>query len=667
MRPRISPQVADPKLSFSSDRLLAFPCARALKTDASRDELSGIRRAEVPSVGVPGGDADPLRAPAADNEPWRLDVDGPEARARQTERIVGHVLSPPQCGQRSAARLEASHPVRERGKRDRERLVVVARQSERSGAETDVQTASARGLGHCELPSEEEGVTEADVEDTDGHGDPLRASGHRGKEGRRVPRGSRSRRARDVIEAGEEPEPLLLGGLPRGCELLEGPSPLPGLHADTHEAPAYPCTVGRRSRHGLEFADRSHVPTRYIACVGGVSKQEVADRAGVDLDRVDELIALGILVPDGDGSMTAGDVRRARLVEGLVRAGLPVRSLAEATAGGDLSFAFFDLPVYDRFAQLSGTTFREIGERDGISVELLLLIREAIGFARPQPEDRMREDELRIVPLIRLQLANGFDPTVIERWLRVYGESLRRIAETETAWWRSEIEAPRLASGMNEAEMLEAAAGWGEEIASLTEQALLEIYHGQQEHTWTENFVEDVENALDRAGLRRRADQLPAMCFLDITGYTRLTEERGDEAAAELAAGLARLVQRASDRHRGKIVKWSGDGVMLHFRDPGSAVRCALEMIDEVTSSGLPPAHVGIHAGSVVFQGGDYFGRTVNVASRIADYARPGEVLVSQEVVDASDLWDVELNSIGPVELKGVSDPLRLHAVRRRT
>jgi adenylate cyclase len=86
-----------------------------------------------------------------------------------------------------------------------------------------------------------------------------------------------------------------------------------------------------------------------------------------------------------------------------------------------------------------------------------------------------------------------------------------------------------------------------------------------------------------------------------------------------------------------------------------------------VTTSGLPPAHVGIHAGSVVFQGGDYFGRTVNVASRIADYARPGEVLVSQEVVDASDLWDVELNSIGPVELKGVSDPLRLHAVRRRT
>jgi adenylate cyclase len=80
---------------------------------------------------------------------------------------------------------------------------------------------------------------------------------------------------------------------------------------------------------------------------------------------------------------------------------------------------------------------------------------------------------------------------------------------------------------------------------------------------------------------------------------------------------------------------------------------------------GLPPAHVGIHAGPVVFQEGDYFGRTVNLAARIGEYARPGEVLVTQEVVDASDAAPVSFVDIGPVELKGIPGTLRLHTARR--
>jgi class 3 adenylate cyclase len=155
------------------------------------------------------------------------------------------------------------------------------------------------------------------------------------------------------------------------------------------------------------------------------------------------------------------------------------------------------------------------------------------------------------------------------------------------------------------------------------------------------------------------------MCFLDITGYTRLTEERGDEAAADLAARLAGLVRRSSQEHDGTAVKWLGDGVMFYFREPAAAVLAAVEMVEVVGSHDLPPAHVGIHAGPVVFQEGDYFGRTVNIAARIAEYARPGEVLVSQEVVDAADRGPVTFTEIGPVELKGVSGTLRLHTARR--
>jgi adenylate cyclase len=218
---------------------------------------------------------------------------------------------------------------------------------------------------------------------------------------------------------------------------------------------------------------------------------------------------------------------------------------------------------------------------------------------------------------------------------------------------------------MTEGEMLQAQADLGSQMAPLMEQVLLPIYHGQQEHAWTQEFVEHVEGALEAAGLYRRLDRPPAMCVLDNTGYPRLTEERGDEAAADLAARLARLVRRSSQEHGGTPVKWLGDGVMFYFREPADAVLAAVELVEVVGSHGLPPAHVGIHAGPVVFQEGDYFGRTVNLAARIAEYARPGEVLVSQEVVDAAEGGPVTLTEIGPVELKGVPGTLRLHTARR--
>ena len=294
-----------------------------------------------------------------------------------------------------------------------------------------------------------------------------------------------------------------------------------------------------------------------------------------------------------------------------------------------------------------------------------MVVREAVGFAEPRPEDLVREDELSVVPVIELQLLAGFRPVVIERLLRVWGDSLRRIAETETDLWRSQVVTALLESGMADDEMLQAQAGLGSQLVPLFEQALLAIYHGQQEHAWSKDFVESIERALERAGLYRRLDRPPAVCFLDLTGYTRLTEERGDEAAADLATRLAGLVRRLAQEHGGTPVKWLGDGVMFFFREPAAAVLAAVEMVEVVGSQGLPPAHVGVHAGPVVFQEGDYFGRTVNLAARIAEYARPGEVLVSQEVVDAAQGGPVMFTEIGPVELKGVPGTLRLHTARR--
>lgn len=399
--------------------------------------------------------------------------------------------------------------------------------------------------------------------------------------------------------------------------------------------------------------------------VSGYSRQEVAQRAGVDSDYIGRLVELGILKPGSGDEFSPGDVLRARWVQSWERAGVPVDGMGAAVQEGALSFSFLDVAAFDRFAGLSDMTFHQLSARTGIPMDLLKVVREAIGFAEPRPEDHVREYELSIVPAIELQLSKGFRPAVIERWLRVCADSLRRVADTETDLWRTEVEQPLLEGGMTEREMLDAQGDLGSRMAPLIEQTLLAIYHGHQEHSWSQGFVEHVESVLEQAGLFSRLDRPPAMCFLDITGYTRLTEERGDEAAADLATRLATLVRRSSQEHGGKTVKWLGDGVMFYFAEPGGAVLAALEMVEGVASHGLPPAHVGLHAGAVIFQEGDYFGRTVNLAARIADYARPGEVVVSQEVVDASDGAPVSFIEIGPVELKGVSGTLRLHTARR--
>ena len=401
--------------------------------------------------------------------------------------------------------------------------------------------------------------------------------------------------------------------------------------------------------------------------MSGISEREVAERAGVDLGYVTRLVDAGVLAPDGDGTFTDGDARRARLYQGLERAGLPIDALVEATERGELSFEFLDHPVYDRFARLTSRSFRDVSSEEGIPLELLLVVREAVGLAQADADDQMREDELQVVPLIRRQLSMGFDPVVLERMLRVYGDALRRITETEADWWRTQITQPSLASGMSMTEFLRTGAELGGEVTSLAEQAMLAIYHANQEHTWNENLFEEVEEALDRAGLRSKIAASPAICFLDITGYTRLTEERGDEAAADLAARLTPLVQRPAERHDGKVVKWLGDGVMFHFRDSRGGVLAALEMLDAVSNAALPPAHIGLHTGPVVFQGGDYFGRTVNLAARIGEQAAPGQVLVTQEIVDRVVPDGIAFEPIGAVELKGVSEPVLLHAVTRST
>ncbi len=377
---------------------------------------------------------------------------------------------------------------------------------------------------------------------------------------------------------------------------------------------------------------------------------------------MDRLVELGILAPgDGAAAFTDGDVRRVRFVEGLHKGGVPLDSVGSAVRSGALSFMFFDADYWRRFGGLTSTTYRQMSAESGLDVELLQTIRESMGYARPGLDDLVREDEMEVVPLLRTLLGMGADRIALERHMRIWGESMRRIADADSNFYRSQIEEPLLKAGLSWSNMIHAASEATEAMVPLLDPALLSVYHAQSEHTWMANVVEAVEATLEEAGLHRSVGRPPAMCFLDLSGYTRLTEERGDEAAAEMAAALGTLVQRSSHGHGGRPVKWLGDGVMVYFAESAGAVRFALDMRERVPAADLPPAHAGIDAGPIVHQYGDYLGRTVNVAARVAAHAGPGQVLVTEDAVRASGDSDVEFVDLGPVALKGLAQRVRLH------
>jgi adenylate cyclase len=386
-------------------------------------------------------------------------------------------------------------------------------------------------------------------------------------------------------------------------------------------------------------------------------RDEAAERAGVEPEFLDRLVTLGILAEKKDG-YSQGDVRKAQLARSLEGAGIPLDAVGKAITDGALTVDFLDTPVYERLGAMSLETFRQAHERTGIPLDLLMTVREALGLAAPSPDDRLREDELAVLPFLQLQVESGFRQASIERLLRVSGDALRRITEQEAAWWQAEVIDPAIAAGKSPEDV--ANPTFAEEIVPLADQALSAMHRVHQAQTWTSNIVGAFEQLMQDAGIHSSLQRLPAICFVDISGFTRLTQELGDDAAADLAATVARLVQRSSVKHGGKPIKWLGDGVMFHFGLPGPGVRAALEMVDALPAAGLPPVHVGLHAGPVLFQEGDYFGQTVNLSARIADYARPGEVLVTRSVVDNAHDAALRFDDVGLVELKGVAGAVPL-------
>jgi adenylate cyclase len=394
-----------------------------------------------------------------------------------------------------------------------------------------------------------------------------------------------------------------------------------------------------------------------------LSGEELAVRSGVTAEQLQRLVELGIITPSPRGRFRPPDIQRVRVVDTLAEAGFAPEELSELITTGAYNLDWASVVFPEPIAQLT-TTLEQAAATTGLPEDLAGRLYDAWELPRPQPGQALRADEDELLQLAVPALAAfGRDETALLAMHRQLGESLRRLAESQVRLFHTHVEQQLGAEGEPDrawTDDLNQVAAW---LMASLERAVVLLYRRHFEHYVLDVTVLRAEAALERAGLaRRRPDRPPAIAFLDLTGYTKLTEERGDRAAAELAARLVEIVHEFAHRRGGRPVKLLGDGVMFHFPEPAQGVWCGLELVDRLPRVGLPRARMGMDSGLVVFQDGDYFGRTVNIAARITDYARPGEVLVSDQVVaDADPLEAVRFEPVGPVSLKGLSTPITLY------
>ena len=395
-----------------------------------------------------------------------------------------------------------------------------------------------------------------------------------------------------------------------------------------------------------------------------LTEEELAERAGTSRERIRQLVDLGILESQ-DGTFPRRDVMRARVVAHLETMGIEVEALARALASGHLRLGY--LESAGRRHPRSALTFAEVSDRIGVPFETLERIYVAFGLLRPGRDERVREEDLAILRILPVLFGAGVDERDVLRLARVWGDSARRVAQYVPHHFHTAVEERFRRRGLGDNEAFETAL---REVAVRTgrsgEDLLGWLFRRHSEVFMVGHQFEHVETALEDAGVRRRLPRgAEAAVFADLSGYTQLTEESGDEVAAEVALTLAQLVGEVGARHRGSTVKLLGDGVLLHFRDPGDAVRGSLDIVERAPSRGLPPAHVGVNAGPMLYDEGDYFGRTVNIAARIASRAQAGQVYVGEALVGTVPEEGFRLVEVGEFDLKGIARPVTIfEAVR---
>ena len=353
-------------------------------------------------------------------------------------------------------------------------------------------------------------------------------------------------------------------------------------------------------------------------------------------------------------------MERVRLVDALDASGIPLEELAAAVAAGRVPLAAI-AGVSPRAIDVSDRSIGEIAAELEIPLEVASYVYAMWGLSAPDPDRALRADDAELWRIFAAIYRGRIDSESFVACNRIFAEGIRKVVDGVEEHLRRDLEANEGAPGERLVAVGDEARRVAPLVAGIAEWGLNRFL----EHALTDYFVTLAEQAID-GGSNRPAPEAgtSSIVFLDLTGFTALAEERGDSVAAEKAAVLGRIVQESAQRFHGRLVKLLGDGAMLAFPEPADAVRSGLELVGRARSFDLPPARVGIASGPVVRKDGDLFGRTVNKAARIADYARPAEVLVDEEVAARAGGGAIRFDVVGPVELKGVAGLVTVLAAR---
>jgi adenylate cyclase len=389
-----------------------------------------------------------------------------------------------------------------------------------------------------------------------------------------------------------------------------------------------------------------------------ISLNEAARRSGVPTSTLKRW-AEERIVPVRGGQWTPAAAAQARVVARMRERGYSLDDLKEAGREGKLAFGFAE----DLFAEAEGEiTVADIAEDTGLEPELIERILEMMGTPAGRQANLTRADGMAL-RLCAQVLAAGFPLVAFLQLVRVYVQSLRRIAEAEVRLFHLYVHEPLIRDGVPELQMAEAMGDLAAEIMPFAA-PLSEYLHNR----YLRHYIEqDVVGHMEATGEQTTAEielgQIPVtLCFIDLTGFTAFTEEEGDIEALDVVENFVETVEATMPREA-TIVKTIGDEVMVVSPDAAALTEWAVTFLGRFDRR--PQPRVGIHSGDAVYRDGDYFGNSVNLAHRIVNRALAGEVLVTDRVAASLETRpNLRLDPIGEVSLKGFPVPTELFAVR---
>ena len=378
--------------------------------------------------------------------------------------------------------------------------------------------------------------------------------------------------------------------------------------------------------------------------------------------RLWRLIEIGAITPI-DGTFGRGDVIRSRLLDAFVAAGIDLDHIAIGIRERAMTLEFVDL-FYPEPSPRTGRSFADFVADLGGRGELLGSALVAMGLPAPARDAPTRVRDEAVLRSL-LEAWSIADPDVTVRAARTLGDAMRRAAEAWVALFDEAVARPLIGRSPSIDELERLVVDPATRVNLAAHELIPWVFDRHLERTMTELNIEALERELATRGLVvTEPEHPPAIAFVDVTGYTRLTEERGDDAAVRVVVRLAEIAEAAAHARDGRVIKLLGDGVLLAFEHAADAVVAALDIEASMHAEGLPPTHTGIHAGGLIVRDGDVYGATVNVASRVAGQAAAGEVIVTDivrtEAEGASAMAGVRFESVGEATLKGVAAAVSL-------